>query len=433
MKQFKPLRAIPQQSGWTHKDVMVVFGELFSRGYANGIVEEAKKTGMKIIYSTVGRRDENQDLRALTTEELQEKDQPLINVPLEAGFDLQKDANGNTPVDALKGVKMSQWQEVQFDWKSIEQTRDMASKNFRLRVKEYLQQLEQYLTDDANIIFVHTMAGGFPRAKLVMPITNKVFKGYDDRFSSSQEFWESPLGQFCAMNFQEVTGESFFHLIDLTQEIRERVTKAGRKVSYVAYGYHGTEILIGDKYQWQSYSPYLQGWAKLRLENIAIEAKEKNISACVFNCPEILTNSSSIFLGVEVSLYPLLGALKKEGLSTPQAQEILSECQSLLKEGHSIDDILAFCTKYMTSNIIKKWSNFAEWPQHNGNEQMKLMRESSAELIQLHKDAKNLITARLSEVVFKACGRLIFNEAWNIQSPVWWLGHDIIAKQTIKI
>jgi len=44
----------------------------------------------------------------LTVEELAGKDQPLINLPLECGFDLAKSKKGNTPCDQLKGLKLSE-------------------------------------------------------------------------------------------------------------------------------------------------------------------------------------------------------------------------------------------------------------------------------------------------------------------------------------
>ena len=52
--------------------------------------------------------------------------------------------------------------------------------------------------------------------------------------------------------------------------------------------------------------------AKMRLEQVAEAAWAKGIKATVFNCPEIRTNSSDIFVGVELSLFPLLKASKKE-------------------------------------------------------------------------------------------------------------------------
>ena len=81
MQTFQPLREVNPSNGYKKGDVLVVFGEVFARGYVNGLIDEAKKAGMKVIYSTVGRRDENEALRPLNDAELAEKDQPLINVP----------------------------------------------------------------------------------------------------------------------------------------------------------------------------------------------------------------------------------------------------------------------------------------------------------------------------------------------------------------
>ena len=73
-------------------DVPNVFEPGLSQPLGEGLVitiDEAKKAGMKVIYSTVGRRDGEGGLRPLTAEELATKDQPLINIPLECGFDLE--------------------------------------------------------------------------------------------------------------------------------------------------------------------------------------------------------------------------------------------------------------------------------------------------------------------------------------------------------
>ncbi|MDR6817058.1 hypothetical protein J2X76_002231 [Neorhizobium sp. 2083] len=51
-------------------DVFVLFGELFGRGYATGLLEEARRVGMEIVGITVGRCDENNALRPLDAEEL---------------------------------------------------------------------------------------------------------------------------------------------------------------------------------------------------------------------------------------------------------------------------------------------------------------------------------------------------------------------------
>ena len=68
-----PLRTLPVKAQFKRGDVLVVFGELFTRGYANGIVDEAERAGLKVIYSTVGRRDADGKLRALNEEELKTK------------------------------------------------------------------------------------------------------------------------------------------------------------------------------------------------------------------------------------------------------------------------------------------------------------------------------------------------------------------------
>ena len=102
-----PLRDIPKTNIFRKDDVFVLFGELFGRGYANGLINEARKAGMTIIGITVGRRDENNALRALTGEELAVAEENLggriINVPLMAGFDLDAPAGEPAPTELLAG------------------------------------------------------------------------------------------------------------------------------------------------------------------------------------------------------------------------------------------------------------------------------------------------------------------------------------------
>ena len=40
-----PLREIPTQNIFRAGDVFVLFGELFGRGYVNGLLDEARKAG----------------------------------------------------------------------------------------------------------------------------------------------------------------------------------------------------------------------------------------------------------------------------------------------------------------------------------------------------------------------------------------------------
>lgn len=430
MPSFTPMREVPGNNEYGPNDVLVIFGEVFARGYVNGLIDEAKQRGMKVIYATVGRRDQYDRLRALTQEELQEKETPLINIPLEAGFDLEKSENGPSPVEQLAGAKLSEWQSCKLNWAQIEQSREKGVKRFRTATETFLIELERYIKPDSNVLFAHTMAGGVPRAKIMMPAMNRVFKGSGDRYASSLEFWQTDLGKFCDMSFMEVTANTLRHLIELSAPIRERQIANGKKVSYVAYGYHGNEIFIQNEPRWQSYSPYLQGFAKLQLEHISEEAFQNGISVSVFNAPEILTNSSSIFLGVEIALYPLIVALEKQSPNKNYVSGLVKKCESLLKDEYKFSDVLKLTDQYFMSDIIQKWTRYDQWPQHNGPEQMELMRNTSTRLLDMHKDQKHLLTAELSEVVFNGCGKLMLNEAWDVKKPVWWLGHDIIAKVT---
>lgn len=427
-KEFIPLRNLQNEDLYSDGDILVVFGEVFSRGYVNGLIEEAREHGMKVIFSTVGRRDGNDELRPLTSEELAGKDQPLINVPLEAGFDMEKSAKGLRPIDRVAGLKMSEWKNADLNEAELRECSEKGNARFRHSVAEYLKKLEPMIPPGKNVLFAHTMAGGVPRTKIVMPVMNRVFKGSGDRFASSQEFWESPLGRFSSMNFMDVTATTFSHLLDLSTDLRKKIEKGGGHVGYVAYGYHGTEIQFNDKYHWQSYSPYLTGFAKLRLEEIAEEAFNKGVRACVFNAPEILTNSSSIFLGVEVALYPLLAALKREAPNHAYTKSVFDRCAQLLKPEHKLDDIMELTDSYFSSSVIQNWTKFNEWPQHNGPDQMALMRETSTKILEMHKDPKNLLTAELSEVVFRACGKAMCTEGAKPRKPVWWVGHDLVAR-----
>jgi hypothetical protein len=93
MTEYRSMQQLPDTAGYKAGDVLVLAGELFGRGYANGLVDEAKRIGMTVIGTTVGRRDPDGTLRPLTADELAESEALLggriINVPLEAGFDME--------------------------------------------------------------------------------------------------------------------------------------------------------------------------------------------------------------------------------------------------------------------------------------------------------------------------------------------------------
>ncbi|HEY0665838.1 MAG TPA: hypothetical protein VGD24_07220 [Gallionella sp.] len=426
------LRDIPQNNIFRKGDVFVLFGELFGRGYANGLVNEARKAGMTIIGITVGRRDENHVLRELTAEELATAEANLggriINVPLMAGFDLDAPDGEPTPTDLLGNMTLKSWQEDKLDWKHIEKCREVGVKRFKDSVAKVMTQIDGMIPDGSNAFFAHTMAGGIPKVKVFLAIANRIYKGHGERFMSSRALLDSDLGKLCLMNFDEVTANTFQYLIDGSAAIRARLEKTGGQVRYTAYGYHGTEILIDGKYQWQTYTNYTQGKAKMRLERIAQDAWGNGIKATVFNCPEIRTNSSDIFVGVELSLFPLLRALMKEG-DGAWAETQWQACRDTLQDGISLESLLQKIDDYNGTAVMRKFRNFEAWPMDNSAELAELMITTSDEITHMHKDRKMLVTDILSALVLEGTGPLMFMEASNPSAPVLWLNHDIIAKQ----
>jgi len=426
MDRYFPLQKLPAKAGYKKGDVFVLIGELFGRGYANGIVDEARKAGMTIIGTTVGRRDSDGTLRPLIAEELAEAEANLggriINIPLEAGFDLEQASDGQSYADILKSVKPDSFESFVCDKARLDEVRAKGTARFKSNLAAVVAQLQMEIPAGVNVLFSHAMAGGIPRVRLFMPLLNRVFKGTGDRYLASAEFWKSGLGELCQASFNEVSADTFAYLLEATAAVR-----ATNAVRYTAYGYHGCAVLINGVYTWQSYTPYVQGWAKIRLEDHAIKSKEQGIIATVYNCPEIQTNSSALFMGVEISLYPLLEALKREGDSAA-AKAVFAECQALLNDGVALDDLLKAAEKYLSSPIMKQFAKLSEWPHHNTLEQMELMLASSAELIALNRTPKEIVCAPLSRVVFQSTGYLMFHDSWAPEKPVAWLNHDIIAK-----
>ncbi|MEQ1722981.1 MAG: hypothetical protein ABL930_07370 [Pseudobdellovibrio sp.] len=428
MKNYFPIRQKPVQHNFKKGDVLVLFGELFNRGYANGLVEEAEKNGLTVVRATVGRRDAEGHLRALTIEETENIPKPFINVPLEAGFDLEKDSNGKSPNDYLTGVKLSEWENASIPEASLLESKEKGRKRFKENTQKFLSELEPYLTKGHHVHFAHLMAGGVPRTKIVMPLMNRVFKGIGDRFVSSELFWNSGIGQLLQHNFHEVTAETFNILVSESTKLREKIIADGGSVSYVAYGYHGTEIIIKDHYQWQSYAPYIQGWAKVNLENYSNAWSDKGVKTCVYNCPEILTNSSSIFQGVEIPLYNLIRSFEKEAPTSTITAKIKDDCKAALKEDANMNQVFKLVDDFLSSELFQKTSIYENWPHHSQKDQLEAALTTSDNIIALHKDEKSLMTAALSELVFKGCGYVMLHEAMNPQHPVAWIGHDAIVK-----
>ncbi len=435
MKSYHALKSFNENSSFGSSDVLVLFGELFQRGYANGLVEEAKRRGMTIIYSTVGRREKAHEvgensLRPLSPQEVTNMPSPLVNIPLEAGFDLEPAENGLTPVDQLSDLKLNNWDEFQLDRKALHQSMEKGRIRFRQNVRLYLQEVEKRIPRGATrVLFAHLMAGGIPRAKIVLPLMNRALKGRGTRYLESKTLWSSGIGELCQTSFNEVTANTFDVLIQESTALREKIEGQGGKVAYSAYGYHGTEVLMdGVNYVWQTYTPYIQGWAKVQLENISRRWSHQGVACSVYNCPEISTSSSGIFQGVELSLYPLLSALRKESGDSEKTKAFLSKCQLYLKPSISISDLVALASEYLRNPLIRNHCLFDQWPQHSSREQLEFMLAASDRLYDCVQDLENSLTAELSEAVFSLAGKIMLNDIARPESAVSWINHDILAK-----
>jgi len=168
--------------------------------------------------------------------------------------------------------------------------------------------------------------------------------------------------------------------------------------------------------------------AQRRLERIAEEAWKQGIKATVYNCPEIRTNSSDIFVGVELSLFPLLKALKKEQ-GGAWAESQWQACRDVLQEEQTLESLLQKIDAYNASDVMKRFRDFAAWPMANSAELAEVMIGTSEEITKMHKSRDALVTDILSSLVLEGTGPLMFHESSNPAGPVLWLNHDIIAKQ----
>ncbi len=427
MKNYFPLRETPPAAQYTPGDYLVIFGEVFGRGYVNGLIQEAQKYGLEVIYSTVGRREAGV-LRKLNDEEISKQPNPTINIPLEAGFDLEKATDGLSPCDLVKDIKMDEWQNATLNWKSIEESESQGTKRFTNHVREYFKELQTKIKPGKNVFIAHLMAGGVPRAKIFMAALNRIVKPKGDKFVPSEKFWNSDLGKLCDKSFNAVTADTFKILVEESKALQKT-----NPTRFSAYGYHGTEINTGGDCFWQSYAPYIQGWAKVRLENHSANFQKHGIKTSVYNCPEILTNSSSIFQGVEVPLYPLLSSFKKLGSEKKYTKDLFEKCQGLLKSNKTIDDLLNVAKSFYNDLEIKKDFNiFEKFPQHNNLSQMQKLVDCSNRIIEMHQDEKNLITFVLSEEILKGTGQLIFHDSYLMPKHSVWLNHDIIVKHLLS-
>ena len=168
----------------------------------------------------------------------------------------------------------------------------------------------------------------------------------------------------------------------------------------------------------------------MRLEGVAKAAWRSGVKATVFNCPEIRTNSSDVFAGLELSLLPLLAALKKEG-GGAWVEVLWQGCQDLLKDGVTLEALLQMVLDYQHNEAMQPYYDFDLWPLPNSAAQAEKTIGTSQEIVQLHKDSRILVSDVLSHHVVKAIGQLIFGEVSEPSGPVLWLNHDLVARRLI--
>lgn len=434
MRHPIPLTALRDNQLFRAGDVLFLFGELFGRGYATGLVDAARAAGMTIIGATVGRREADGTLRPLTEAELAQAEADLggaiINIPLMAGFDMDAPEGGQTPTDMLADMTLDNWQTYALDWAQVDRCRETGTQRFRQALSQVMAVLDGMIPAGSNVLFAHTMAGGIPRVKAFLAIANRIYKGRGARHLPSQALLDSDLGKLIVQNFDEVTANTFGHLLDQSAALRARIAREGGQTRYTAYGYHGTRVLIDGAYHWQTYTSYTQGYAKMRLEQHAQDAWADGIKATVFNCPEIRTNSSDVFAGIELSLLPLLAALRHEG-GGAWVEDLWQKCAALLVDGVTIDSVLERVRDYQCDPVMTRYADFAAWPMPNSAEQVDRTVGTSQDIVQLHTDRTRLVSDVLSQQVVRATGDIIFNAASTPEGPVLWLDHDIVARHLI--
>jgi hypothetical protein len=423
--RINSLRSISDRFG--DHDVLVVFGEIFDAGYANGVVREALRRGMKVIYSTVGRRD-GVVLRVLDSNELEQKRaSPIINIPLEAGFD-HEEHDGKSVVSILDHAGDMSIDELKFDWEWVDKVRRAGRARFVQSVERFMFELEEMIPPQSNCLFLHTMAGGIPRSSFMHSILLKLFRPQSADFLSSERFFSSDLGRLCEISFQEVSAESYRLMIELSHKLRRRLESRGNRVSYAAFGYLGNEVFFRGQYRWQALGFYIQAKAKLKLTEFSKESFAAGISSTVFNVPECITSSSKTFPGIELPILLLVSALRNESKEKEKYKSLEEAIGRFLLPNVSVTEFVSKIDVHYSALIGTKWTDPSAWPQQSDSNIMSQFSDWSRVHRSMQSGGPNALPLFLSEIIVDAVGKIVLGQSWDSNQPELWIGHDVVAK-----
>jgi hypothetical protein len=151
----------------------------------------------------------------------------------------------------------------------------------------------------------------------------------------------------------------------------------------------------------------------------------------VYDAPEIWTNSSALFTGVELPLYRLLAALDEEGPSAPATIALRERCAALLQKDATLELLLARAGLFLTDSALAPFRRREGWPHHTTAPQLQAMLAASEACAAMSADPREPVVGELSRAVVEAVGRLMLDHAWEPDAPVRWLGHDVVAKRLV--
>jgi len=101
---------------------------------------------------------------------------------------MEQDDDGRSPLEQFQEGEAGLLGQARLDWNGIEQSRQRGITRFTDALAQFVAILEKQIPQGVNVLFVHTMAGGIPRARVYMPLFNRVFKGQGERYSPRRLF-----------------------------------------------------------------------------------------------------------------------------------------------------------------------------------------------------------------------------------------------------